>query len=118
MPPQMKDTATMRGDGMFDGLHPLLVAAAIFPLGALAGLAMLVRSEREITPRELIAATLTSALFSACVFLIGHAKLGGEAMSYLVGVSILAGFGTNTLLGAAIKSLESVVKKFAGSEPK
>lgn len=99
---------------MFDGLHPLWIALAIFPLGALAGLAMLLRSPKEVTTRELTSAMLTSALFSAGMFLIAHAKLGSDAMGYLVGLSILAGFGTNTLLGAAIAGMEGVIKRLFG----
>lgn len=99
---------------MFDGMPPIWIALAMIPLGALAGLAMLLRSNEEITPRELAAAMLNSSLFSVVVFMICHNRLGDGGMEYLVGLSVLAGFGTNTLLGAAIKSMESVLGRLFG----
>ena len=90
------------------------VALSVVPLGAIAGLSMLLRSRKGITTRELADALLTSGVFSLCVFFLVHKSLGEENLDYAVGLSVLSGFGTNTLIGALVRSLEGVIKRIMG----
>lgn len=99
---------------MFERLKPLSIALAIFPFGALAGFAMLIRSDKEITPRQVMDAMLTSGLLAVCVWWILHDKFGDERMGYVAGLSVLSGFGANSIIGALLKALDIILKRTLG----
>jgi len=77
-----------------DLTSPLIYTTAISSVGALAAA---LRSKRQLTPRQIAAAVLTSAVAGTIVFVLLASKLEDDIYT-LVGVSALAGIGgANTL---------------------
>ena len=94
----------------------ILAALAMIPLGALAGLAALLRSDANLTKRAIAAATLNSALFSGAIAALIFWKFGTNQVMLASGISILAGLGGNTAIGIVLQALNITAKKFIESE--
>lgn len=94
-------------------LDPLHVALAMIPLGALAGLAALLRSQERITKRAVAAAMLNSAIFCAAISALMFWHFGDTQVFLNLGVSMLAGLGGNTLIGVAIRIMQGWAESHA-----
>lgn len=81
--------------------EPLKILGTVFVLGGLAGLAALLRSEEELSRKAIISAIVNSAFCSLIVALVWWTKYQETNFFFLMGVSILAGFGGNTTIGMA-----------------
>lgn len=106
----------MRADTMEqppNPFSPLLAALAMFPLGALAGLAALLRSEAELTRRAVMSATLNSALLSGAMAALIFWKFGDTQIWLASGISVLAGLGGNTAIGIMLQVFAVLVKRSA-----
>lgn len=84
----------------------LWIALSMVPLGALAGLAALLRSSEPMTPRAVAAALLNSGILAGALCALMFHWLPG-AILFNVGMSALAGLGGNTAVGFALKAWQS-----------
>ena len=86
----------------------LWIAAAMIPLGAMAGLAALLRSKQELTSRGVLAAFLNSGILAAAICALMFHRFP-EAVLLNIALSLLAGLGGNTAVGFAIKGWQAVL---------
>ncbi len=107
---------------MPDKMTPFQVFLASFSISSLAGLAALLRSERELSWRAAASAMLYSGMMGVIIALLWYNFFDGEGNLYfLLGVSGLAGIGGTTVLDFVVQ----VIKKGGvhisispGSKPK
>jgi len=67
------------------------------------GIAARLRKNLTVTPLELVSAGLNSGLFGMIVGLLGWRFWGDEYIFFLMGFSVLAGFGGTTLIDFAFQ---------------
>lgn len=79
-------------------------------VASLGGLAALLRSGQNITPRQLFSALLNSGLVGLIIALLLWSRYGGKDPYLLFGVSALAGFGGAT----TIDLIQQYVRKKLG----
>ncbi len=77
-------------------------------LGALGGLAALLRSSARLTIRSILSASLNSALLAVIIGALWWSRYGTANIYFLVGVATLAGFGGT----ASIQIALSVIRRF------
>jgi peptidoglycan/LPS O-acetylase OafA/YrhL len=90
--------------------EPLKIFVTVFVLGGLAGLAALLRSKEELTRKAICGAIINSAFCSLIVALVWWNKYQETNFFFLMGVSILAGFGGNTTIGILIAAFQKGLK--------
>ena len=92
-------------------IDPYHLFASILTMGSLAGLASVLRSGKELTPRAIISAMLNSGLISLCVGLTWYEYFQGQDhVWFTVGVSLFAGLGGATALDFVMSALKHGIK--------
>lgn len=86
-----------------DKLTPFQILAACFGLSSLAGVAALLRSNKILDPRTVIAAFLYSGLFGLVIGLVWFNYFAPANHYFLVGVSGLAGLGGVSLIDVLVQ---------------
>lgn len=84
------------------GLSPVQVFGACFTLASVAGLANLLRANKALNMRMVIAATLYSGLFGLVAGLIWYNYFAPTNLYFLIGMSGLAGLGGVSLLDLVV----------------
>ena len=107
MLPRMKQLP----DAVWDAL---CIAASMVPIGAAAGLAALLRSKQEATPRAIAAALVNSGLLAGALCLIMF-HFDPDAILWNIGISVLSGLGGNTAIGIVIQLWKNYVKALVKS---
>ena len=97
MPLENNDPATVSSSW-----EPLKIFVTVFLLGGLAGLAALLRSQEELSRKAICGAIINSAFLSLIVAMVWWNKYQETNFFFLMGISILAGFGGNTTIGVII----------------
>lgn len=91
---------------MSDRLTPIQVFLSCFTIASLAGLAALLRSDKPLTWRMIIAAMLYSGIFGLMIGLCWYNYFGGsDNLYFLIGVSGLAGLGGTSLLDFVVQGI-------------
>lgn len=107
---------------MPDRLEPIRVFISAFGIASVGGLAALLRSNKPITWRTVLSATLYSGMFGLVIALLWYNYFDGQGNIYfLLGVSGLAGIGGTTVLDFLITTLKKGGIHIAispGDEPK
>jgi hypothetical protein len=98
------------GGPVDDGTHMPFLWAVVFPTSSLAGLANLVRSNRPLTPRLVIAALLNAGLFGVAIGAVLRHKYGADYDLMTLGIAILAGLGGNALLDFTVEMFKHLLK--------
>ena len=91
----------------------LIIFAAVFPLSAMTGIAVLLRSERTINMREIIGQALYHGLMGTAICMASHElreKFGMSVWTPL-GLAVLAGLANVTALDALKWFLKRLVGK-------
>lgn len=96
-----------------DIINVVLTMAGV---GALAGVAALLRSKETLNARKLTAALLNSALFTAAISALMLHTYGLERLELNLTVSILAGLGGNTTLGIGINIWKALAESNFGNK--
>lgn len=99
---------------MIDKDSNLATLISIGVLSSLGGLASLLRSGKNINPREVFAALLNSGLIGIVIALLWWNKFGHDNLYFLVGVSGLAGIGGASVIDLAV---QWYAQKFFGASP-
>lgn len=94
---------------MNDKLTPLQVLICCFSIASLAGIAALLRSNKELTIRTIASAALYSGLFGLVIGLIWYNYFAPANLFFLVGVSGLAGLGGVSLLDVILQLITNGV---------
>ncbi len=102
-------------------LDPLTLFLAAFFISAMAGVAALLRSSKELTWRAICSAALNSGALGTAMALVLFAWFKDNTW-FLLGLCMLAGLGGMTLVGFILKVLEQgginvVIKPGAGEKP-
>ena len=79
-------------------VSPWLLIGGVFVVASLGGLAALLRSGQQLTPRQIFSALLNSGLLGIIIAMSLWKRYGAEDPFLLFGVSILAGFGGATTI--------------------
>lgn len=97
-----------------DEKNPYHIFGLAWGLSSFAGLAALLRSGQPLSKRLIASAILNSGLFGLAVAMIWR-ELYGETRYpwFMLGVSLLAGLGGNSLLDFAIQAIQSGLKIYA-----
>jgi len=95
-----------------DRWTPLQVLISAFSISSLAGLAALLRSEKQLSIRVVLSTILYSGMSGVIIALIwyrhfGSAGNGEGSIFFLLGISGLAGIGGTTMLDFVVE----VIKK-------
>lgn len=91
-------------DDHTDKFHPLHVLAAGFALSSLGGLAALLRSQKQLTVRNVVSAMLWSGLTGLLIALTWYNYFNDQGNIYfLLAVSGLAGIGGTTVVDLAMQ---------------
>ena len=88
--------------------HEFYFLGVTFIISSIAGLAAMMRSERNVTKKLVFVAMLTSGLFGLGICSWIYADL--EPMQ-LISVSIFAGLGGMSLLDIAIQKIKNKIKQ-------
>lgn len=91
---------------------PVRLIGYTFAVSSLAGLAALLRSGQEITPRQLAAATLSAGLLGSGIMLVWWDWMGGRFPWFMMGVSLLAGLGGVNMLEFAIQLIQQAARAY------
>lgn len=91
---------------------PVRLVSYTFAASSLAGLAALLRSGQEITPRQLAAATLSAGLLGAGIMLVWWDWMDGRYPWFMLGVSLLAGLGGVNMLEFVIQLVQSAARAY------
>jgi disulfide bond formation protein DsbB len=94
---------------MEDFKHELMIAAAMLPLGAIAGLAAFLRSKEPWSAKAAAAVMLNSAIFSSAFCMLMFWNYGNENTLLNIGMSLIAGLGGNTAVGIGLKAWAAFV---------
>lgn len=86
-------------------LTPIQILMACFSIASAAGIASLLRSNKPLTSRVVVAAGLYSGLFGLVIGLIWFNYFAPTNTTFLVGVSGLAGLGGVSLVDVAVQLL-------------
>lgn len=89
----------------------LWIAAAMLPLGAVAGLAAFLRSKEPWSTKAAGAVMLNSAIFSSAFCMLMFWAYGSENSLLNIGMSLLAGLGGNTAVGIGLRAWASFVRE-------
>lgn len=95
---------------MNDKLTPLQVFLLCFGISSLAGIAALLRSNKQLTARTIASASLYSGLFGLVIGLIWYNYFAPTNLFFLIGVSGLAGLGGVSLLDVLLQLIASGLK--------
>jgi len=98
--------------------EPLKIFITVFLLGGLAGLAALLRSKEELSRKAICGAIINSAFCSLIVAMVWWNKYQETNFFFLMGVSILAGFGGNTTIGIITAFCQKKLNITIDDEPK
>lgn len=90
--------------------NDLKTAIVMVGVGALAGVAALLRDKEPVTRRAIIGAVLNSGIFCGGFYLLMSWAYGNENFLLNVGMSVMAGLGGNTAIGIGMKTWGSFVK--------
>ena len=85
--------------------------AMIFPICSLSGLAAMLRSDQELTPRAILSAVLNSGFFGVVVAGLMVHHFGMESLTLIIAVSILSGLGGTSMVEFGTEALKSYVRK-------
>jgi F0F1-type ATP synthase assembly protein I len=91
---------------------PVRLVSYTFAVSSLAGLAALLRSGQEITPRQLAAATLSAGLLGAGIMLVWWDWMDGRYPWFMMGVSLLAGLGGVNMLEFFIQLVQQAARAY------
>jgi F0F1-type ATP synthase assembly protein I len=91
---------------------PVRLVSYTFAASSLAGLAALLRSGQEITPRQLAAATLSAGLLGAGIMLVWWDWMDGRYPWFMMGVSLLAGLGGVNMLEFFIQLVQQAARAY------
>lgn len=103
--PTQEDDTIMSGVGP----EPLDVLLKSFALASVAGLAELLKSNRRISSRAILAAVLYNGMSGTIIALLLYSRLGAEHMALILGVSAFAGIGCISILDLVAALLRSGV---------
>jgi hypothetical protein len=79
-------------------VSPWLLFGGVFIVASLGGLAALLRSGQELTPRQIFSALLNSGMVGVIIATMLWSRYGAGDPFLLFSVSILAGFGGATTI--------------------
>lgn len=82
---------------------PWILFGGIFLVASLGGLAALLRSDKPIGPRHVWSALLNSGIAGLIIAFLMWRKFGQDDLFFLIGVSILAGFGGASAVDAIVQ---------------
>jgi hypothetical protein len=102
---------------MNDKLTPLQVLICCFSIASLAGIAALLRSNKDLNVRTITSATLYSGLFGLVIGLIWYNYFAPTNLFFLIGVSGLAGLGGVSLLDVVLQLITNGVNVRISVEP-
>lgn len=93
---------------MDDKIEPIRMFFAAFGIASFGGLAALLRSQKPITIRSLVAAVMYSGLAGLIIMLLWYNYfLGNGNLYFLLGVSGLAGVGGTTVVDFLLQAFKS-----------
>jgi hypothetical protein len=92
--------------------EPLNFALLVLPVASLAGLASLLRSERDLNWRSVASAMINSGLFGTSIAMFGYNKWD---IWLLLSLSILSGLGGNALVDFVIDLIKLWAKKYVNN---
>lgn len=96
--------------------NDLKAAVIMVGVGALAGVAALLRDKEAVTRKAIIGAILNSGLFCGAFYLLMAWAYGTDAFLLNVGMSVMAGLGGNTAIGIGIQAWSSFVRSSVKSK--
>lgn len=88
-----------------DELDPLHVLISCFSLSSLSSIAALLRSNKEVTFRQIAATSLYSGFLGLAIGLVWFNYFSPTNIFFLIGVSVLAGLGGTSLLDLVLAML-------------
>lgn len=89
-----------------DELTPLQVFLSALGISSLGGLAALLRSKKQLTPRAVAAAVVYSGALGMIIALLWYNKFRDGNLYFMLGVSGLAGIGGMTALDFIVTALK------------
>lgn len=92
---------------MSDRLSSLQFLTSAFALSSVGGLAALLRSQRPLTIRSILSATLYSGFVGLMIALTSYSYFGVTNPYFLLGVCCLAGIGGTTVLDFILQALKN-----------
>lgn len=95
---------------------PWFHSIMVFIGASFAGLASYLREGGALTVRMVLSAVLNSGILGLIVFLVGYSRLSND-LPLLVGISLLSGVGSASLMTFAIQLLRRRLSIFFGGEP-
>jgi hypothetical protein len=98
-------------------LEPLYALTACFSIASLAGIAALLRSDKTLHWRTVLAAGLYSGLFGLVIGLIWYNYFAPANVWFLIGVSGLAGLGGVSLIDVLVQLIAKGVNIRVTLEP-
>jgi hypothetical protein len=97
-----------------EGIDPLWLLVILGPIGSIAGVAALLRSQSKLDRRAFFAALLNSGLLAVVVACGLFHYYGTQVVWLVISVSILSGLGGIALLDFILALARSVLTAWAG----
>ncbi len=94
---------------------PWVTSFLVFIGASFAGLATALRDGRDITLRQFANATLNSGLLGLILFMLGYNRLKDD-LPFLIGLSLLAGIGSASLMTFAVQLLKRRLTALIGGD--
>lgn len=107
----------MKAESIMDDSTRFLLSIVV-PITSLAGLANLLRSEKDISVRAVLSVILNSGLFGLAIAAYLLSKLGADSFGLVLSISILSGLGGNAAIDFALELFKTVVRNYAKSAGK